>query len=175
MVLYIRLLSNDVEDFVMEIAISQSATFMALHNFLQSNLNFDPSNMASFVITDSEWNRLTEISMMRMNEEDKDVLLMEVTLLAQFFKEKKQRLLYVFDFFSERAFFMEVFDIKPGELQTPQLLKKEGKVPEQIAIDENLNYEGLDPLYSDDEFTDDDFEDIEGIDDFDPDNLPDDY
>ncbi len=172
MVLYIRLLSNDVEDFIMEVAISHSANFMTLHNFLQKNLNFDPSNMASFVITDSDWNRLKEISLMKMNEEDEGTLLMEETLLADFLKEKKQRLLYVFDFFSERAFFMEVFDIKKGELKEPMLLKKEGTIPKQIAIDDNINAEDLEDPFNDDDIFGDDLEDLDSID---PDSFPDDY
>lgn len=169
MVLYIRLLSHDVEDFVMEVAVNSESTFMELHGFLQKELGFDPSNMASFVITDSEWNRLKEISLMKMNEEDEDVVLMEDTTLGDLLKTKKQRLLYVFDFFSERAFFMEVFDIREGDLKVPKLLKKEGKAPDQIAIDDNLLGTEFDDI--DDELGDE-FDDIDLID---PDILPDDY
>ena len=106
---------------------------------------------------------------MKMNEEDEDVVLMEETTLGDFLKNKKQRLLYVFDFFSERAFFMEVFDIREGELPKPKLLKKEGKAPEQIAIDDVLSGTEFDDF--DDEFGDE-FEDLDSID---LDNLPDDY
>jgi len=171
MVLYIRLLSNDAEDFVMEIAVNDNATFMELHTYIQKSLGYDSSNMASFVITDNDWNREKEISLMKMNEEDKDIELMEETTLKEFIKNKKQRLLYVFDFFSERAFFMEVFDIRKGEIREPELIKKEGTPPEQIAIDDSFTD---DAFYSEDmgnEF-DEGFEDLDSLD---PDNIPDDY
>jgi len=168
MVLYIRLLSNDAEDFVLEAAVDDTATFMELHLFIQKSLNYDTSGMASFVITDNEWNRLKEISLIKMNDDDEDVLLMEETTLVQFLKEQKQRLLYVFDFFSERAFFIEVFDKKEGVVNVPQLLKLKGDIPVQFAIDDNLPEDTFD---SEDEFS----EGFEDIDDFDPDSFPDGY
>ncbi len=171
MALYIRLLSNDAEDFVMEIAVNDNATFMELHTYIQKSLGYDSSNMASFVITDNDWNREKEISLMKMNEEDEDILLMEETTLKEFIKDKKQRLLYVFDFFSERAFFMEVFDRRKGEIKEPELLKKEGAPPEQIAIDDSFTD---DAFYSED--TGNEFDEgFEELDSFDLDNIPDDY
>ena len=180
MVLYIRLLSHDAEDFVMELAVDSSVTFMTLHLFIQKVLNYDTLNMASFVITDNDWERLKEVSMMKMNEDDEDVVLMEDTRLGDLLKYKKQRLMYVFDFFSERAFFMEVFDIKEGELKEPKLLKKEGKVPDQISIDDSVT--GIGDIATNDPFEHehdpyddgygDEFDDFESLD---PDNLPDDY
>ncbi|NPA36932.1 MAG: plasmid pRiA4b ORF-3 family protein [Chlorobi bacterium] len=171
MVLYIRLLSHDVEDFVMEVAVNSDATFMDLHSFLQKELGFDPSNMASFVITDSDWNRQKEISLVKMNEDDDSVVLMEEASLGDYLKNRKQRLMYVFDFFSERAFFMEVFEIREGVLKSPELLKKEGKVPPQIAIDDNLTDDDLGLGGYEDEFGDE-FDDIDALD---PDNFPDDF
>ena len=175
MVLYIRLLSNDMEDFIVEIAISHSASFMTFHSFLQKKLNFDPSNMASFIITDSDWNREKEISLMKMNEEDEDVLLMDETLLSDFLKEKKQRLLYVFDFFSERAFFIEVFDVEKGELKEPILLKKAGAIPKQITIDDDINGEDVEDAFNDGNIFENDLEGLEGLDSIDPDSFPDGY
>jgi hypothetical protein len=171
MVLYIRLLSHDAEDFVMELAVDSTAAFMALHLFIQNSLGYDPSNMASFVITDNDWNRLKEISLMKMNEEDEGVELMADTRIGDLLSDVKQRALYVFDFFSERAFFIEVFDIKPGELKEPMLIKLEGKIPSQINIDDNLVDDDLDDILDDDEFG----EGFEDIDDIDPDSIPDGY
>jgi hypothetical protein len=171
MVLYIRLLSHDAEDFVMELAVDSTAAFMTLHIFIQNSLGYDPSNMASFVITDNDWNRLKEISLMKMNEEDEGVELMADTRIGDLLSDVKQRALYVFDFFSERAFFIEVFDIKPGELKEPMLIKLEGKIPSQINIDDNLVDDDLDDILDDDEFG----EGFEDIDDIDPDSIPDGY
>ncbi len=70
----------------MEVTIDDTASFMDLHMFIQKSLDFDPSNMASFIITDSSWNREQEVSLMKMNEDDEDVLLMENTTLSKFMK-----------------------------------------------------------------------------------------
>ena len=167
MVLYLRLLSNDSDDFVMEMAVSGSATFMDLHLFIQEKLGYDPLNMVSFIITDRQWNRKKEISFFKMNDEDENIFLMDQAILNEFIKDKKQRLLYVFDFFSERAFFMEVFKIKKGEQAEPRLLKLEGRIPEQISVEDILDNEN--------DILDDLDGNIDYHDTFDADSLPDDY
>jgi len=151
----------------MELAINDTGTFMDLHRFIQKNLGFDPLNMVSFIITDRHWNRLKEISFLKMNDEDDSVSLMEEAALKEVVKEKKQRLLYVFDFFSERAFFMEVFKMKKGERKEPELLKLEGKVPDQISVENIFDDEN--------DILDDLDGNIDYHDTFDDDFLPDDF
>ncbi len=171
MILHFRLLSNDADDFIMEVEINENASFMDMHMFIQKSLDFDPSNMASFIITDSEWNKEKEISLMKMADEDEDVLLMDETTLSEFIKGKKQRLLYVFDFFSERAFFMEVFNVIEGESKGSELLKIEGSTPNQIEVEDIISAE--------DDFSIQDYDDdfggeFEDMDSLDFENLPDD-
>ncbi len=171
MIIHFRLLSHDADDFMMEVAIGDTASFMDLHLFIQKCLNYDPSNMASFIITDSKWSRKQEISLLKMNDEDDEVLLMDTTSLSSFVKGVKQRMMYVFDLFSERAFFMEVFNIIEGESITGKLLNKEGTTPEQIKV-EDMNYTDNElDMYQMDEGSDDDFLEYDNLD---IDNLPDD-
>jgi hypothetical protein len=172
MILFFRLLSNDADDFIMEVAINATSSFMDLHLFIQKSLDFDPSNMASFIITDTNWNREHEVSLMRMSDEDEEVLLMDDTTLSEFVKGEKQRLMYVFDFFSERAFFMEVFNVSKEEIETHKLIKIEGSTPQQIEVgdmitaDDYFSANELEEEDSDGEFLD--------YDNLDLDNLPDD-
>jgi hypothetical protein len=127
--------------------------------------------MASFIITDTDWNREHEVSMMRMSEEE-EVLLMDNTTLSQFVKGKKQRLMYVFDFFSERAFFMEVFNVSKGEIETHKLIKIEGSTPLQIEVGDMIT---ADDYFSDNELEEDENDgDFLDYDNLDLDNLPDD-
>jgi hypothetical protein len=59
---------------------------------------------------------------------------MQDTLLSDYLFEEGQRLLYVFDFFSERAFFMEVIQIAKGKLEKANCYRNEGEAPQQIMI-----------------------------------------
>jgi len=135
MIIYIRLLSNEAENFVKEIAIDDTLTFADLHNCLQSVLNYDATQMASFFTTDSEWSKEMEITLFDMADSGSETLkVMQDTLISDYLYEVGQRMLYVFDFFSERAFFMEVIETAQGTLEKPNCYRSEGEAPQQIMI-----------------------------------------
>jgi hypothetical protein len=136
MIYSIRILSGEADDFLLDIAIDGSLTFLTLHQFIQEKLNFDPMQLASFFITDREWNKETEITLVDMMVEGQyEIHVMDKTLIEYFVSENKQRMLYIFDLFAERAFFMEVFNIADGENLNPSVLNQTGLPPKQIALD----------------------------------------
>ncbi len=135
MIVYLRILSHEIEAFVKEIAIDDTLTFADLHNTIQKLLEYDATQMASFFTTDKEWNKEMEITLFDMADSSSDLLrVMQDTLLSDYLFEEGQRLLYVFDFFSERGFFMEVIKIAEGTLEQPNCYRNEGTAPEQILI-----------------------------------------
>lgn len=153
MIFYLRLLSNEADDFVKEIAIESEKTFGDLHEFLQQLLNYDASQMASFFTTDSDWNKELEVTLFDMGTGDIDnLLVMQETKLSELINETGQRLLYIYDFFSERAFFAEVIQISEGHLDQPNCYRNEGTAPDQILISDLENdFLTEEELYSDDE------------------------
>ncbi|MBI9060966.1 MAG: hypothetical protein JEZ14_03220 [Marinilabiliaceae bacterium] len=135
MIVYLRLLSIEADDFVKEIAIDDNQTFADLHNFLQELLEYDATQMASFFTTDSEWNKEQEVTLFDMTDgETENILVMNDTKIAQLITEAGQRLLYVFDLFSERAFFIETIQTAEGTLAKPNCYKNQGETPQQIMI-----------------------------------------
>ena len=166
MIYTLRMISNEVDDFIREIEIDGEDNFLTLHHFIQENLNYDSTLMASFFTTDDGWNKETEITLMDMMDgENPDLCVMDDAVIADFIQSNKQRMLYVFDFFAERGFFIEVCNIKEGKLDDPEIVKSEGKAPEQIQPDMLLD----NSLPDDDEFdmeeeADDYFKYEEGID-----------
>jgi hypothetical protein len=172
MILHFRVLSNEVDNFLREISIDSTATFKELHDYIQSCLDFDITHMASFILTDSEWNRQKEISLINLMDDNHEVLLMDQTILQQHVSNLRQRLLYVFDFFSERAFFIEVFKMDDGRQERPKLENSEGKPPTQIQVGDMVppTANGADWM----DYDADDLEsDFERLDSLDFDNLPD--
>ena len=149
MIIYLRILSNEVEDFVKEVAIDDTLTFADLHNCIQGTLEYDASQMASFITTDSEWNKEMEITLFDMADSGSELLkVMQDTLISDFLFEEGQRMLYVFDFFSERAFFMEVIQIADGKLDKPNCYRSEGTTPKQIMLGD-LSTDIKDTYYDD--------------------------
>ncbi len=143
MTIRLRIISGEDEDFFREIEISGGATFLELHNFIQKLLNFDEGQMASFFMTDEEWQKSEEITLMDMAmDETSDSFIMADIRLNKFIFEKKQRLLYVFDFFNERNLFIETFEIDGSECVAPKCIRLKGDAPEQLDLS-NLLQESM--------------------------------
>lgn len=176
MIYHLRAISNECEDFVLDIAIDSQFTFLELHDFIQEKLDYDPSHMASFFTTDEDWQKEHEVTLIDMDEEAENTSSMEKTHLEDLLTRVKQRLLYAFDLFSERVLFMELSQIDEGTLQFPVCTKLRGITPVQFSesdfpldgqevnndsfhddddMDDLYNgYEDLDN-YSDEEYDDD--------------------
>lgn len=160
MVFLFRLLLPKENEFFADIAIPSECTFLDFHQSIQEMFKYDSCHLASFVITDNDWNRIKEIPLVNFDD-DSDKSPMEKYLISDFFKETGQRMLYVFDFFSERAFFVQLFaqqDNEKSVISKAVLLKKEGTIPEQVQID--LEFPETDTLYEDDDDNFDEFNDM---------------
>lgn len=145
MIYLLRLISDENQDFIRDIVAKDSDTFLEIHHILQENLGYDPSQLASFFITNAHWEKKQEITLLDMMQDSGlETRTMEEATLGEFLQKESQRMIYVFDFFSERAFFVEVADIlksDPGR-KTPFVAKEAGTPPPQLALDQLLNLDG---------------------------------
>ncbi|MDR0865906.1 MAG: plasmid pRiA4b ORF-3 family protein [Candidatus Symbiothrix sp.] len=168
------LVSEEVDDFRRDITIDSDATFFELHEAILDSVGYTKDQITSFFICDDDWSKKEEIILVDMGGNlDDDIYLMEETRLSERLEDEKQKLIYVFDPFMERCFFMELREIIPGQDQAkPQVVKSTGKPPKQISpLPENLDLSapatihpglGLDDDYDefgeDDEFNLDDYD-----------------
>ncbi len=144
MTIRLRLISGEDEDFIRDIEIGGEATFFDLHSFIQKLLNFEEGQMASFFITDEEWNKEDEITLMDMTmDESSEIFIMADTKIKQFITKQKQRLLYVFDFFNERNLFIECYNTTLNECNQIQCLYSAGNPPEQLDLSNILGDNSL--------------------------------
>lgn len=127
------ILSDEVDDFRREIKIDAEATFLDLHNAILDAVNYKKDQMASFFICEDDWSKKTEITLVEMDTSSEvDNYLMEDTRLEELLEDEHQKLLYVFDYMTERAFFMELREIIPGQhLDKAVCTKSIGLPPEQ--------------------------------------------
>jgi len=148
MTIKLRIISGEDEDFLRDVEISGNATFLDLHNFIQELLNFDDAHMATFFITDNEWHKNNEITLfdMSIDESNKTDIMSDITI-SKFISEYKQRLLYVFDLFNEKALYIETYEINNLDCNEPKCIKALGDSPKQADIN-NLLGEGTNPLSS---------------------------
>lgn len=168
MTISLRFISAEDDNFIREIKIDGEATFFELHHFIQQLLNFDPSQMASFFMTDEDWQKNEEITLMDMAmDEGSDSLIMSEIPLSKMISEVKQRMIYTFDLFNDRNLFIEVYGIEGSQCPVPKCTREYGPAPEQLdmssileeTLGERSNNEKFDFDDEDYGFDDDDFND----------------
>ena len=132
---------------------------------------------ATFYICSEDWEKEQEILQMEMDSDSSvDTYLMDSTHIDEFIEDKGQRLMFVFDMLTDRAFFIELKDIELNKtLKKPVCTVSKGTPPEQtVQFDEilddmvkksnsaNIFDEDLygDNMYNEDEFDPDGFSDV---------------
>ena len=170
MILLFRILSDEDQEFRRDLVIDDSDTFLELHQTLQDDLGYDASQLASFFITSENWEKEQEITLIDMMQDPESTTptMGEVTL-GEYITDLNQRMIYVYDFFSERAFFMELIETseQTSPKETPFIADSRGNPPPQLALDSLID-EG------EEEFSWEDENEESGdlrIDDLDPDLL----
>lgn len=172
MVYRFLVLSDEVDNFKRELKISSEATFLDLHHALLETTKFRPDEMYSFFVCDDDWSKKIEITLFDMDASSEvDTYVMDKTALEELLEDEGQKLLYVFDYMTERALFMELKEIVPGQrLDAPVCSLAVGNPPEQsISMDEMEkrmveNTEIGEDFYGDSDFNEDEFDpNSEGI------------
>lgn len=143
MVYKFRLLSDEVNNFKREITIDAGATFLDLKNAICDSVDYDKNQLCSFFICDDNWEKEKEITLEDMGlDASEDSWLMDDTVLEDMIEDEGQKLLFVFDYLTERAFFMEMAEYVPGStLKDPVCSLSQGQAPPQF---EDLNLDELD-------------------------------
>ena len=135
MVYKFNLVSDEVSNFSREIEIDASSSFLQLRNAILDSVDYSKDDIDSFFLCDDEWNREEEITLEDMgSSSDQDIWLMEDTPLNELIEDDGQKLIFVFDYLTERSFFMEMKESLPGRtLSEPICTMKRGKAPVQYV------------------------------------------
>lgn len=149
MIFKFRALSGENEEFARDYEVASDSTLLDLHQLIQSDLKYDPAQMASFFTVDHGWNKLREFTLFDMGEEGESSadapMVMEAVTIGSIVHEKNQRLLYTFDIFNDRGLFLEVLDIKKGVegMVYPAVTLSVGEPPFQIEIPSESVYDDM--------------------------------
>ncbi len=127
------ILDNDTEDDIFrDLEIRETDTLEDLHNIITQSFGFDGMEMASFYLSDDQWNQGEEISMFDVSEGANPVRLMNETTINDVVHEVQTKLIYVYDFLSMWTFFVELAEIVEVTEGTdyPNLMFVQGQVPD---------------------------------------------
>ena len=135
MVYKFKLVSDEVSNFSREYEIDSNASFLQLRNMILDSVDYSKEDMDSFFLCDDSWDRQEEITLADMvSASDEDIWLMEDTPLNELIEEEGQKLVFVFDYLTDRCFYMEMKEFLPGRsLADPLCTLKQGKAPQQYV------------------------------------------
>ena len=172
-----RVLLESEEDIFRDIEIRSTQNFDDLHEIIVAAYGFDNSQMASFNLSNDEWEKGQEITLFDMQIDDNQqekVLVMADTIINTQVNGVGAHLLYSYDFLNMKNFFIELIEITVKEDKDafyPKVVYSQGEAPvhkaeigelseedmaSQLLADAGFGEEGEDP--ADDMF--------EGFDDF---------
>jgi hypothetical protein len=162
-----RLLFDEVEDFVRDYEIAAGQTFEDFHNIIvQTIKGLGKQELASFYICDRRWEKKIEITLIDMDE-DEDInssvegniskMMMSKSILSDFIDDPHQRLIYEYDFFNLKTFYIEL--MKTTEVKArkkyPQCVNLVGEIPTTMF---HFSPENIDILQIEDESLEDEEE-----------------
>lgn len=139
MIFNFRIVSDEVDNFKREIQIDAEATFLDLKNAICESVDYDKNQMSSFFICDDRWEKEREITLEDMgSDSSEDVYLMEDSVLSDFIEDEGQRLMFTFDYLTDRSFYIEMKKMITGRtLKDPVCTLAIGKAPsETVDLDE---------------------------------------
>ena len=164
MIYKIRVILDTEEDVIRDVLFDPKDSLEDLHNGITNAFGFDGTEMASFYLSDDEWNEGAEIPLFDMQENN--LACMHKFSLSDVLDTEKKQLIYVYDFFSMWTFFVELVAIEEDNPLTelPSLILSVGQVPSTAPEKE---------FKSEDLSGGDDFDTLENFDEFDFDNFDD--
>jgi len=156
----LRVVIDSKEDIFRDIEIRADQNFEDLHESILHAFEFEGDQMASFYLSDDDWEKGQEIGLMDLSAFDGDdsTPSMKNTIFGDEVIDINDKVLYVYDFMKMWVFYVEVIEI--GEVSDeklyPAILREFGNAPEESSKEAPDLFEGIDLSKGDGEFDDDD-------------------
>jgi hypothetical protein len=166
MVYQFKITSIEKPDFVRVVEIDGERNFADFHYFIQECCQYSSDQLASFFIPSNKWGKQTEITFLDYGVNWAQTQIMGKTTLRDILSDSEQRLLYIFDFFNDRSFYIELTEIyMEKNLQENKLTYQYGDAPVQ-TLEEELQEKVTDQFELDNKYHDygdlDDYTEIFG-------------
>ena len=157
------LLDDDAEEDVFrDIEIRETDTLEDFHNTITQSFGFDGMEMASFYVSNEQWEQGEEISMFDLGEGNSESRLMNETTLNDVVHEAQTKLIYIYDFLNMWTFLVELAEIvdEAEGADYPNLMFVHGQIPD-TAPEKSFEAEDLDALNNfDDGLSSDEYDDF---------------
>jgi hypothetical protein len=151
------------EEIFRDITINKADTFETLYNAVIASFNFEGNQMASFYMSNDNWDKGFEITLLDMSLDDdmlEPVAIMSEQKIGDFVKESGQKVILVHDFVRMWIFLIELIEVVKETVDKPKVTLSVGMAPPEDS--RMMNLDDIFGEDSDDEYDneyDEDFED----------------
>ncbi len=125
--------SKDQEKVFRDILISDSDNFETFYKAIISAFRFQGDQMASFYISNDDWDKGHEISLMDMSYDDDSIdaipSVMKNAIVKDFIEEPDQKIILVYDFLRMWIFLAELVGYEQDSPSEPRVLMAMGMAP----------------------------------------------
>jgi hypothetical protein len=135
-----RVIMDTEEDVFRDIEIETTAMFEELHRAILDAFDFEEGEMASFYMSNENWEKGLEIPLMDMREGEGAATSMNNTTLAEMVSKPADKVLYVYDFLRMWIFYIELIEVKKDTPSTiyPRVALVYGDAPAQDSKEMDL-------------------------------------
>ena len=146
------------KDVIRDIEINSANNLEELHKAIVIAFVLDKNQLASFYITNDEFELLQEIPLLSVVDKENSMLGMSDIILSSILKEEGSKLLYVYDFMKMWRFLITLTQITDEEITKAKCINSIGIIPEdapEIIFKTEKEFDPFDEAFDDfDEFKD---------------------
>jgi hypothetical protein len=173
MIYRFRVILNAKEDIFRDLELRHDQTLEDFHNSITQAFGFGGQEMASFYLSNNQWEQEEEFPLFDMSEGLDEKRVMSETALHEILDEQQTKMIYIYDFLNYWTFMVELAEIAEESkgVDYPNLIFAHGNLPEEPPETE---FESVDSTGNDvgfDQDADDGYDDMDRIDDYDIDQL----
>lgn len=168
----------DSEEIFRDILIADDDNFESLYHAIVEAFNFSGDQLASFYLSNDNWDRGHEITLMDMGfgENSEPPSIMNETIIRDLMESKNQKMILVYDFMRMWCFLIELVETSPESVGAPEVILSVGEAPDEESKEMDLSADmgmpdmdlgnDFDDIFSngDDDEEDMDFENLDDYD-----------
>jgi hypothetical protein len=138
-----RVLIDHPSEAFRDIEIASEQTFLDLHKAIKDAFAFIGQEMASFYVSDPEWNKGPEIPLADLGfgmDGEQAPAIMDQVLISDHIRSTEQRFIYAYDFLHMWIFLVELIHAAPPEpgVEYPRVVMSMGTAPDEHSKEEDL-------------------------------------
>ena len=127
----IRTQLEHTTDVIIDIEIASNRSLEDLHYAIINALSLNKNEIASFYITNEQFELLQEIPLFKIDEQDNSMFDMSKMTIASVFQKVDSQLIYIYDFLKMWRFLVSYLEETENNTEITKVINSVGKMPKE--------------------------------------------